>query len=115
MSTAEKRAGGDTEGGGVADGAPAAKRFKAAASSSSSGGAAPLGSTAPHTGPALQYHAGFGAHVSSEALAGALPKGQNNPQPVLILAESTFPPRFSTSVCRASFGSSFYCVRGVLS
>ena len=28
----------------------------------------------------LKYHSGFGNHVESEAIEGALPKGQNNPQ-----------------------------------
>jgi homogentisate 1,2-dioxygenase len=27
----------------------------------------------------LVYHAGFGNHVESEAIPGALPQGQNNP------------------------------------
>ena len=81
MSTAEKRTGAD------GDGAPAAadKRFKTATAPATGGGivaaaTALLGSTAPHTGPTLAYHAGFGAHVVSEALPGALPKGQNTPQ-----------------------------------
>jgi hypothetical protein len=28
----------------------------------------------------LPYHSGFGAHITSEAIAGAVPPIQNNPQ-----------------------------------